>query len=105
MIRPRISADTRGSEKSLNRFFFVLIRVHPRQSAANSLPMPVIPIDTLDDPRVAHYRNLKDRELERRGRRFIRPLNSRSSPSSPTTSSGCAGVFSRLNSSPRSVRA
>jgi tRNA G18 (ribose-2'-O)-methylase SpoU len=33
--------------------------------------MPVIPIDTLCDPRVAHYRNLKDRELERRGQRFI----------------------------------
>jgi tRNA G18 (ribose-2'-O)-methylase SpoU len=33
--------------------------------------MPVIPIDTLSDPRVAHYRNLKDRELERRGQRFI----------------------------------
>ena len=33
--------------------------------------MPVIRIDTLDDPRVALYRNLKDRELERRGRHFI----------------------------------
>lgn len=33
--------------------------------------MPVIPIDSLDDPRVAAYRNLKDRELERRGKRFI----------------------------------
>jgi tRNA G18 (ribose-2'-O)-methylase SpoU len=33
--------------------------------------MPPIPIDTLSDPRVAHYRNLKDRELERRGQRFI----------------------------------
>ena len=33
--------------------------------------MPVIPISTLDDPRVALYRNLKDRELERRGRHFI----------------------------------
>jgi tRNA G18 (ribose-2'-O)-methylase SpoU len=33
--------------------------------------MPVIPIDSLADPRVAHYRNLKDRELERRGQRFI----------------------------------
>src|SRR5437016_5626608 len=33
--------------------------------------MPVIPIDSLADPRVTHYRNLKDRELERRGRRFI----------------------------------
>jgi tRNA G18 (ribose-2'-O)-methylase SpoU len=31
----------------------------------------IISIDSLDDPRVAHYRNLKDRELERRGRRFI----------------------------------
>ena len=33
--------------------------------------MPVIPIQSLDDPRVALYRNLKDRELERRGRHFI----------------------------------
>jgi tRNA G18 (ribose-2'-O)-methylase SpoU len=33
--------------------------------------MPVIPIITLDDPRVALYRNLKDRDLERRGRHFI----------------------------------
>src|SRR5688500_5946741 len=33
--------------------------------------MPIIPIDSLDDPRVALYRNLKDRELERRGRHFI----------------------------------
>jgi len=33
--------------------------------------MPILPIDSLDDPRVAHYRNLKDRELERRGQRFI----------------------------------
>jgi tRNA G18 (ribose-2'-O)-methylase SpoU len=31
----------------------------------------LIPIDTLSDPRVAHYRNLKDRQLERQGRRFI----------------------------------
>src|SRR3954468_8778360 len=28
-------------------------------------------IHNLDDPRVALYRNLKDRELERRGRHFI----------------------------------
>jgi tRNA G18 (ribose-2'-O)-methylase SpoU len=28
-------------------------------------------VDSLDDPRVALYRNLKDRELERRGRHFI----------------------------------
>lgn len=33
--------------------------------------MPVIQINTLDDPRVALYLNLKDRELERRGRHFI----------------------------------
>jgi tRNA G18 (ribose-2'-O)-methylase SpoU len=33
--------------------------------------MPVIPVDSLDDPRVAHYRNLKDRELARDGDRFI----------------------------------
>jgi tRNA G18 (ribose-2'-O)-methylase SpoU len=33
--------------------------------------MAVISIDSLDDPRVALYRNLKDRELERRGRHFI----------------------------------
>jgi tRNA G18 (ribose-2'-O)-methylase SpoU len=31
----------------------------------------LIPIDDLLDPRVALYRNLKDRELERRGRHFI----------------------------------
>src|SRR5436190_15304555 len=29
------------------------------------------PISTLDDPRVWHYRNLKDRELDRTGRWFI----------------------------------
>jgi tRNA G18 (ribose-2'-O)-methylase SpoU len=28
-------------------------------------------IDSLSDPRVAHYRNLKDHELDRRGKRFI----------------------------------
>ncbi len=33
--------------------------------------MPLITITTLDDPRVALYRNLKDRALERRGRHFI----------------------------------
>jgi tRNA G18 (ribose-2'-O)-methylase SpoU len=33
--------------------------------------MPPIRIDTLDDARVALYRNLKDRELERRGQHFI----------------------------------
>ena len=33
--------------------------------------MPILPIDSLDDPRVALYRNLKDRELERRGRHCI----------------------------------
>jgi tRNA G18 (ribose-2'-O)-methylase SpoU len=33
--------------------------------------MPVVRITTLDDPRVALYRNLKDRELERRGQHFI----------------------------------
>jgi tRNA G18 (ribose-2'-O)-methylase SpoU len=33
--------------------------------------MPQIPIDSLDDPRIGPYRNLKDRELERRGQRFI----------------------------------
>jgi tRNA G18 (ribose-2'-O)-methylase SpoU len=33
--------------------------------------MPLIPIDSLDDPRVNAFRNLKDRELERRGQRFI----------------------------------
>ena len=38
----------------------------PREST-----MPVLPIDNLSDPRVAHYRNIKDRELERRGQRFI----------------------------------
>jgi tRNA G18 (ribose-2'-O)-methylase SpoU len=33
--------------------------------------MNVQTVDSLDDPRVALYRNLKDRELERRGRHFI----------------------------------
>lgn len=33
--------------------------------------MPVIAIDTLDDPRVAAYRSLKDRELAAEGGRFI----------------------------------
>lgn len=33
--------------------------------------MPIIPIDSLTDPRVAHYLNIKDRELERHGRRFL----------------------------------
>jgi tRNA G18 (ribose-2'-O)-methylase SpoU len=33
--------------------------------------MPLIPVDSLDDPRVAPYRNLKDRELARTGDRFI----------------------------------
>src|SRR5947208_13052239 len=33
--------------------------------------MPVIPVHSLQDPRVALYRNLKDRELERRGQFFI----------------------------------
>jgi tRNA G18 (ribose-2'-O)-methylase SpoU len=33
--------------------------------------MPIVPIDTLDDPRVAPYRNLKDRELARSGDLFI----------------------------------
>ena len=32
---------------------------------------PVCLIESLDDPRVACYRNLKDRELARRGDRFI----------------------------------
>ena len=33
--------------------------------------MPVIRIDSFDDSRVATYRNLKDRELDRGGRFFI----------------------------------
>jgi len=33
--------------------------------------MPLVTITSLDDPRIALYRNLKDRELERRGRHFI----------------------------------
>ena len=33
--------------------------------------MAVIQIDSLDDPRVEAFCNLKDRELERRGKRFI----------------------------------
>jgi tRNA G18 (ribose-2'-O)-methylase SpoU len=34
-------------------------------------PMSVTSIESLSDPRVECYRNLKDRELERRGKRFI----------------------------------
>jgi hypothetical protein len=30
-----------------------------------------IAIDSLSDPRVAHYRNLKDHELDRQGKLFI----------------------------------
>ena len=33
--------------------------------------MPVLPITSLSDPRVALYRNLKDRDLDRTGRWFI----------------------------------
>ena len=33
--------------------------------------MPVFPVDTLDDPRIANYRGLKDRDLARRGDLFI----------------------------------
>ncbi|HSI32021.1 MAG TPA: RNA methyltransferase [Tepidisphaeraceae bacterium] len=33
--------------------------------------MPLIPITSLDDPRVAPYRNLKDRDLAREGGRFL----------------------------------
>ena len=33
--------------------------------------MPIIHIDSLDDPRVACFRNAKDRALDREGRRFI----------------------------------
>src|SRR5688572_10700317 len=33
--------------------------------------MPVLPVHTLDDPRVVPYRNLKDRDLARTGDRFI----------------------------------
>jgi tRNA G18 (ribose-2'-O)-methylase SpoU len=33
--------------------------------------MPVIPIDSFDDPRLAPYRNLKERDLARQGDRFI----------------------------------
>ena len=33
--------------------------------------MPLVSIDSLDDPRVLPYRNLKDRELARNGDRFI----------------------------------
>lgn len=31
----------------------------------------IVPIDSLDDPRVANYRNLKDRVLDRQGRLFV----------------------------------
>lgn len=34
-------------------------------------PSPVITIDSLDDPRLAHYRNLKDRDLAAQGGLFI----------------------------------
>src|SRR3954464_13191498 len=33
--------------------------------------MPTVFVNSLDDPRVALYRNLKDHELDRRGRFFI----------------------------------
>ena len=33
--------------------------------------VPIVPVDSLDDPRVAPYRDLKDRELARSGDRFI----------------------------------
>src|SRR5687768_11487314 len=33
--------------------------------------MPLIPIESLDDPRLAPYRNLKERDLAREGGRFI----------------------------------
>jgi tRNA G18 (ribose-2'-O)-methylase SpoU len=33
--------------------------------------MPIIPIHSLDDPRLAPYRNLKERDLAREGDRFI----------------------------------
>ena len=33
--------------------------------------MPILPIDSLDDPRVELYRNLKDRDLARRGDFFL----------------------------------
>src|SRR4051812_29932077 len=33
--------------------------------------MPLIPIESLDDPRLAPYRNLKERDLAREGDRFI----------------------------------
>ena len=33
--------------------------------------MPLIPVQSLDDPRLAPYRNLKERELAREGDRFI----------------------------------
>src|SRR5438132_1427632 len=33
--------------------------------------MSVIPVQSLDDPRVANYHNLKDRQLDRGGRFFI----------------------------------
>jgi tRNA G18 (ribose-2'-O)-methylase SpoU len=33
--------------------------------------MPLLPVPSLDDPRLAPYRNLKDRELAREGDRFI----------------------------------
>ena len=35
------------------------------------MPPAPVPISSLDDPRVAHYRNLKDKALDRQGRLFI----------------------------------
>src|SRR6478752_1226837 len=40
----------------------------PQRRPTRKMPEP---ISTLDDPRVWHYRNLKDRELDRSGRWFI----------------------------------
>src|SRR5437763_14662641 len=34
-------------------------------------PMPLLPVTSLSDPRIALYRNLKDRDLDRSGRWFI----------------------------------
>src|SRR4051812_36889747 len=42
-----------------------------RRPTDYTLPVPRIPIPSLDDPRVAPYRNLKDRALARDGDRFI----------------------------------
>ena len=42
-----------------------------RDARATICSRPIINVDSLDEPRVALYRNLKDRELDRSGKFFI----------------------------------